>query len=189
MTTLSLIIDWYGPFDDTPSAIAAAKENGVGEALYAITGKLAHKKTDRMQYVGISNNLKVRFYNHPKIDSVERGIKFWVGQVKSHAIPGRKSAKHPTRHSRAVDLAEYGIAYLLQLPLNQKKKKSQPKESFVLLSRWFKVDFETRHKQRAHDDWPDFIEYDPDFAVLQWFGTPGHRIRLSKKEIKELADE
>lgn len=188
MATIALIVDWCGPFDTIEQAKKAAKD--FEEVLYLATGKTPYQRTASMQYVGISNDPKSRIAkNHHKLPEITKNFGIWLGAISSQSIAGRKSSKNPVKHSRAVGLAEWAIAYFLELPLNQRKRKNPPSEPVILISRWFKTDLETKWRKRGHSEWPDFIEFDPDykFARLQWFGSPGRSKRFSASDIKELA--
>jgi hypothetical protein len=113
----------------------------------------------------------------------------WIGEIASHGVAGRRGAKHPVQHTVAVDRAEWALAYFLALTLNKRKRRKPPPESLVLVNRWFAPDLKTRRIKRGHPDWPDFIEYDHDdaTALIQWFGAPPRRRRLSGRDISDLA--
>ena len=87
--------------------------------------------------------------------------------------------------------AERTIAYFMTLPLNEKLRRATPKQSVVLLNRWFNGDG-VRRSQRADAKWPDMIEFDMEgddpMALRLWFGSPGKRDRLSAADIRALAD-
>lgn len=71
-----------------------------------------------------------------------------------------------------LDLAEWSHAYFLQLPLNDKKRKTPPDFPIVTYNRWWRTDYATPYLKRPHRDWPDmidFIGYGYDTKVV-WFG-------------------
>lgn len=191
--TYALVVDWSGPFDSIDACRNAAKEYAVGECLYMAAGMRRYQRTSSLQYVGLSTDPESRFTNqHHKLPEVTRNFKVWIGQVVSHSIAGRRAQHQPSSHSVAVGLAEWMLAYFLQLPLNVQKRANPPPDSAVLLNRWFNPDFATRRKQRVYDDWPDFLEFEIDphngevFAQLNWFATR-QRTRLSHAEVLQLA--
>lgn len=190
-TTFALIADWSGPFASVSVARDAAIANDLGEVLYLATGRRAYQRQTTMQYVGISNDLNARFNdpNHPINQRITGRCGIWIGEIVSHGVAGRRGAKHPVQHTVAVDRAEWALAYFLALTLNERKRHKPPPESLVLVNRWFAPDLKTRRIQRGHPDWPDFIEYDHDdaTALIQWFGSPPRRRRLSGKAISDLA--
>ena len=188
LTTIALIVDWYGPYPKIEDAKKAAEE--FGDVLYLATGKRAYQRTASMQYVGISTDPKWRLNNnHHKLPEITKNFGIWLGKIGSQSLAGRRPQGHPTMHSKPVDLAEWVLAYFLQLPLNVRKRKNPPSDPVILISRWFKSYFETKWQRRRHKEWPDYIEFDPDneFARLQWFGSPGTSRRLSADKIKALA--
>jgi hypothetical protein len=164
----------------------------LAEVLYLAIGKRAYQRETDMQYVGISNDAHSRFNNnHKKLPLVTKSIGIWIGEVVSHAIAGRRASRQPIKHSVAVELTEWGLAYFLALHLNERKRRNHPRQSFVLVNRWFKPDFDTRRVKRGHENWPDLIEYEhPDEgdggATIVWFGSPGKRRRLSETAVSAL---
>jgi hypothetical protein len=188
---LAIVIDWSGPFQSVDVAKKIAAEFELGEVLYLATGQRLYQRQDSLQYVGLSSNLKNRFNDptHKISTDVNKNLKIWVGEIVSHARAGRRLSRHPVAHSVGVELAEWMLAYFLALHLNVKKRKKTPRESAVLLNRWFKSDFETRRRQRPHPEWPDFMDYDTDYqsASLVWFGAPPRRRTFSSAEIRNLA--
>jgi hypothetical protein len=192
MATLSLIIDWCGPFPSIVRANEAANNFNLREVLYLATGQRAYQRKGTMQYVGISNDPKSRFNgNHHTLPEIKRNFGIWIGEIVSHGIAGRRAHNQPVMHSLAVERAEWAIAYFLALPLNQRKRRKPPPGAIILINRWFQTDFETRRNHRGHHDWPDFIEFEPDYDVarLQWFGAPGRMKRYNESEIRSLAIE
>jgi hypothetical protein len=193
MATLALIVNWHGPFKSIIEAKESTHKNNLKEVLYLATGKCKYERLSKMQYVGISNNLKSRFNDqtHPISCDIRKEMRIWIGLIVSHGVAGRKAAAHPAAHSLGVETAEWALAYFLKLPLNTKKRRKPPPRALVLLNRWYKDDFATRwlNKKNHTQDWPDFIEYDPAYAsaTLQWFGAPPRRKRYEEGAIHALA--
>jgi hypothetical protein len=134
MVTIALIVDWYGPYVTIEKAKQAAAE--FGEVLYMAVGKRRYQcaATARMRYVGISTDPKSRISTgHHKLPEITRDFGVWFGEIGSQSIAGRKSRNHPVRHSRAIALAEWVLAYFLKLPLNEKKRKNPPNEAVILI--------------------------------------------------------
>jgi hypothetical protein len=185
---LAIMVDWYGPFGSVPAAKQWAK--GAGEVLYLATGKRRYQRSTSLQYVGISNDVESRF-NDPKHKiqtDIVGDLAVWIGFIVSHSVAGRRGAGSPVAHSRAVELAEWLIAYFLAMPLNIKKRARPPKDGGIVVNRWFNARADTRRVHRGHADWPDFIEYDleRDSAAVVWFGVAKRRT-YSEAEIRALA--
>ena len=187
-TAIALIVDWVGPFDTVEGASNSA---GDDEIIYLAIGKTARKHRKLLQYVGIANVGNQRLtVGHHRLGEIERELELWIGFIASHSKAGRRGVKDPKKHRVELELAESGLAYFLQLPLNIQKRKTVPRYSFVILNRWFKKD-KTRWKKRAHPDWPNLLEYDDagdtPSAAKVWFGAPSKVRRLSADEIDALA--
>lgn len=185
--TVAIAVDWSGPFSSISAAKETAKSNELGEAIYLAVGRRKRQRSTRMQYVGISGDPKSRInQNHHKLPDINSELGLWVGKVVSHAVAGRKRMKL----SVMVNSAEWALAFFLELPLNDRKRRRPPDRSLILLNRWFNPDFSTRRVHRGHEDWPDLIEYEhpvdgDEGAVIVWFG--GRRDRLSAAEVHDLA--
>ena len=191
MATVALIVDWCGPFKTIEDASRTADNLHFGEALYFATGKRRRQRAASLQYVGISNDPMSRLSKfHHKLPEITADVRIWIGEISSHAIAGRKAARHPVAHSRAVELAEWALVYFLEIPLNRRKRKNPPNESVVLVNRWWNADNKTKRKHRGSRNWPDFIEYDQEYNYgrLQWFGTPGKSKMLNAESIKAIGN-
>src|ERR1700733_14324053 len=134
---LMIGVNWYGPFSSLKIAKATSIEAGVGEFLYfAVTtdGK------DR-SYVGLSQSVETRLTEgHHILGGLEAGdIDLWIGIVSSQTEAGRPHAQRPVSHSESVEIAEHVIAYFLQTSHNTSKRKSVPKRSTAVFSRWFRA--------------------------------------------------
>jgi hypothetical protein len=188
---IALIVDWYGPFVDVKLASTKISEYGLQEGLYLATGKRKGEHKRRLQYVGISQDIKDRINpkTHHRLKFITRDLRLWVGEVASHAVAGRRRAGHAVAHSVAVELAEWATAYFLALPLNKKKRDNPPPRSLILVNRWFQTDFETPRRQRGHLDWVDYIEYDPEYhdggAKVVSFRAPGRK-HYTRDEVQAL---
>ncbi|MGE4306952.1 MAG: hypothetical protein AB7E24_23315 [Novosphingobium sp.] len=73
----------------------------------------------------------------------------------------------------------------MEIPLNKDKRCNPPKDSIVVINRWYRADFATRRRNRAHAAWPDLVEYDCDEGIgdLAWHGRRRDHInseRISK---------
>ena len=184
--TYAVVVDWYGPYRSVTAAKAAIREWDFGEVLYMAVGTVDRQKVPKMQYVGITKNFESRLKPEHKIRKLvsEEGLSLYIGEVSSQAISGRKASHHHKSFTIPVYLAESALAFFLQLPLNSDKRCSRPKDSIVLLNRWWQTDMETRRRKRPAG-WPDFIEYDEysDTASVVWHG--GRRDHFSSEKIDE----
>ena len=172
--TYAVVVDWYGPYDSVKAARAAIREWDFGEVLYIAAGTVGRQAVPKLQYVGITKNFQGRLNTEHKIRTTisEEGLSIYLGEVSSQAVSGRKAKHQHKKFTVPVYLAESAIAFFLQLPLNSDKRCSRPKDSIVLLNRWWKTDIDTRSRRRPHPDWPDFIEYDEysDSGSVVWHG-------------------
>lgn len=184
------LIDWCGPFPTIEAACKAVSGEGYGEALYMAIGSRRGQKMSHIQYVGITSDLTKRFNgNHPiQLLLRERTLRLYVGVVTSQAVAGKKAAHHAKRFSIPLYLAESVIAFLMELPLNKDKRCNPPKDSVVVVNRWYRTDFATRRRRRPHRSWPDLLEYDWDEGIgdLAWHGKG--RKHLSAEAIEEVRE-
>jgi hypothetical protein len=174
------VIDWYGPYHSVAGARASARDLGFGETIYVAIGSVGRQSTPKLQYVGITKDFPTRPNTaHPIRRRIqEDGLSLYLGDVASQGVSGRRPAHHSKTHSSLLDLAEDAIAFLLELPLNRDKRCARPKDSIIIVNRWWHDDDRRKHR-RPHPDWPDLLEYDDhsDFASICWHG--GVRRRLN----------
>ncbi|MEQ6335716.1 MULTISPECIES: hypothetical protein [unclassified Sphingobium] len=172
--TYAVVVDWYGPYDSVKAAKAVIREWDMGEVLYMAAGTVDRQTIPKLQYVGITKGFEGRMRPEHKVRTTiaEEGLSIYLGEVSSQAVSGRKAGHHHKRFTVPVYLAESALAFFLQLPLNSDKRCSRPKDSIVLLNRWWKADGQSRSRRRPHPDWPDFIEYDDesDVGSVVWHG-------------------
>jgi hypothetical protein len=165
---LVTVIDWYGPYS-YKHALAVCKEDYAG-GLYLCIGKLKGQRgKPRLQYIGIAGSDIGSRLRHPshKVHSVTIEQEFWLGEVNSLGIPGKKLKKT----NPSLDFAEWALVYFLNPGLNEKKIISPPNRPVTVLNRWWRPDYETPWIQRPHADLPDLIDYlGPEVrAKLVWF--------------------
>lgn len=171
MKSITAIIDWYGPYS-IEEATKASKFD-YGDGVYMVIGKAKYERNDKLQYIGLANDLGKRLSgHHHRIPEVKRDQKIWLGEVASPRTPGRKVKVT----DRMLDLAEWAHAFFLQLPLNGKKTSNPPDMAIVIYNRWWQKDYETQYKQRPHKNWPDFIDFcgNDYLAKVVWFGGKQH---------------
>jgi len=185
--TYAVVVDWYGPYGSVKEANAAIREWGFGEVLYMAAGTVGRQSVPKLQYVGITKGFERRMNTRHKVRTTiaDEGLSIYIGEVSSQAVSGRKASHHHKGFTIPVNLAESALAFFLQLPLNSDKRCSRPRDSVVLLNRWWKTDIDTRSRRRPHPDWPDFIEYDgvSDTGSVVWHG--GRRKHFSTSLIDE----
>ena len=168
------LIDWVGPFSSIVELRAAAKAYGVGETLYLAIGSRPRQRSSHIQYVGITTDLGNRFNGKHPIQTLLRpsNLRLFIGIVTSQAVAGRRAKRQAVRFSTPLYLAETALAFLMEIPLNKDKRCNPPKDSVVVVNRWYKTDFETRLRRRPHIGWPDLVEYDGYECIgdLAWHG-------------------
>jgi hypothetical protein len=170
-------VDWYGPYD-LKQASDVAVDYGKG-GLYLCLGKRKGEHSRKLQYIGKSNDgLASRLReDHHKLSLVVRDRSLWLGVIGTGGLPGKRKLLTP----QGLRLAEWAIARFLELPLNH-KLKTLPSDPVSVLSRWWRLDYETPH-HRPHPDWPELIDYlGPDYgARLVWFG--GKQLKISATKL------
>lgn len=168
MKSIVAVIDWYGPY--SLEAAQFSSKFDYDDGLYVVIGKTKGQRLKRIQYIGIATDLHRRLCcNHHAIPEVSREAELWLGEVASPRTPGKKMKVT----DRLLDLAEWVHVYLLELPLNVKKKSSPPDREVIVYNRWWQKDYETPYKKRPHKDWPDFLEYGglEYGSKVVWFGS------------------
>ena len=184
------LIDWVGPFGSIGELKAAAANYGVGETLYLAIGSRPRQRQSHIQYIGITTNLGSRFNGKHPIQTLLKpsNLRLFVGIVTSQAVAGRKAKHQPVRFSTPLYLAESALAFLMEIPLNKDKRCNPPRDSVVVVNRWYRADFETRRRRRPHPDWPDLVEFDSDEFIgdLAWHGR--RRQHLSAASVAEIGD-
>ncbi|WP_142250782.1 hypothetical protein [Bradyrhizobium sp. UNPF46] len=185
---LMVSVDWYGPFDTLASARDRGEKSGVGEFLYLGYETGAGEKS----YVGLSSNVTGRLTGaHHVLGTWQPGsFELWIGIISSQSEPGRKPIDSPVYHSGALHFAEHMTAYFVRTSENVRKRRNPPERSGVVLNRWFRnAEPWERHRHRAHQHWPDLIEFEVDerFARNVWFG--GRTDRFRDEEIDNLRRE
>lgn len=122
MKHIAVVVDWFGPYLNVKAAASKARSE-YDAGLYLVIGKIRHqKKPASLQYVGIAKDLSARMYSSAGVQGVSRDRKIWLGEVASVGIPGKKAKVTNTQ----IDLAEWALAYFLELPLNKKKRINPP---------------------------------------------------------------
>jgi hypothetical protein len=175
-------IDWYGPYA-LDQAQNSAHEYGKG-GLYLCIGKRKGQHQTRLQYIGKSNNgLRSRLQeDHHKLKLVTRGRQFWLGVIATGNVPGRRMQTTP----KALQLAEWALAYFLPMGLNERLRKRGPPSPVTVLSRWWHDEEQERPRyHRPHDAWPDLVDYlGASYRTrLVWFGSPGRQLTISPAEL------
>jgi hypothetical protein len=175
-------VDWYGPFSSLRTAKTTSVNAGVTEFLYFAISTDGKDQS----YVGLSKSVETRLTEgHHVLGGLNDGeIDLWVGIVSSQTEAGRPHAKRPVSHSESVEVAEHMMAYFLQTSHNKSKRSNCPGRSAAVFSRWFRpMPPWLRWSHRAHQKWPDFIEFEAEeqTAQLVWFG--GKRITYDAEQI------
>jgi len=179
---VAIVVDWLGPFRSLKDARTLARKFHFGDALYLATGKLRYQRNRSMQYVGISGQIEQRLHEG-RFSRIAAQLEIWVGSIASHAVAGKRRV----RHAQTTDLAEWGTAYFLQLPLNVNKRKKPPPSAILISNRWYHQDRRPRIR-RPIKDWPDIIEYDgaKGPARIAWLTHPHRNRRLSPDGVRSL---
>jgi hypothetical protein len=151
-------------------------------------GSRRWQRQSHIQYVGITTDLVRRFNGKHPIQTLLKStnLRLFVGIVTSQAVAGRKAKGQAVRFSTPLYLAESALAFLMEIPLNKDKRCNPPKDSVVVVNRWYRADFETRRRRRPHPGWPDLVEFDRDEGIgdLAWHGR--RREHLNAEAVSEI---
>jgi hypothetical protein len=169
---IATVVNWFGPYkgrelDEIPKSARLAAKYDYAEGLYAAIG---HRPQGALAllYMGVGANLHQRLNsNHHKLNRLPLHS-LWLGEVSVAGVPGRRKKKINPH----LDIVEWATAYFLRLPFNERKSKSPPPNSCVVVNRWWGTDYEKQVK-RPVAGWADIIEYDSvrGTANLVWFGA------------------
>ena len=131
----AISVDWYGPYLTKEEFIAEARGWGWGTcALYIGVG--SH---NRINYIGLTETPRTRFYNHHKLWNQEN-VRFFLGEITTRGASGRRTKKHRTDHAAA----EHALIAYLQPTLNDRLVRRDLDDCCVVFSRFFsKKDYET----------------------------------------------
>ena len=132
---VAVIVDWYGPFHSYGEFKAVAEDyNRNDKLLY-----MATRKHNAINYIGLTISPKHRFNFHPKMKDTSN-TKFFIGEIVSQGVSGRKPGKHPSD----LKMAEKALINFTQSELNEDHKKHEPDDCVVVFSRFFDAsDWET----------------------------------------------
>ena len=117
------IIKWRGPFNDNELL-----NNDESHGLYLITGFQKYKRTENIQYCGITERKFFQRLNdvEHKKGLVPRERQFWLGKIISNSEVMRSD----------LEKVESLIIYFLQIELNVLKKVNAPKPT-AIINRWY----------------------------------------------------
>ena len=149
-----IIVDWYGPYYDLTSFRKNARDYAKGDkVLY-----MAIAPQNVVEYVGISISAATRFgYHHVLTDYEDDFKSYYIGNIESQGISGKKKEQHPPD----LKLAEHMLINVLYPKHNKDHKDMRPKNCGVLYSRFFSDD-ESRDYETIEspmERFPSFIGY------------------------------
>lgn len=141
----TIVIKWHGPVSWD------ALENMEGGGLYAISGTQKYQRGIHVQYIGITEQKYTkRFDRRHKVNLITRNLNIWVGTVI-----------HPIDLARAgLERAESMLIYILNPPLNEKKRFQLPHPT-TIISHWFNEKDKARYKRQSiFKHLPDVVFWD-----------------------------
>ena len=176
-SNIATVVDWFGPYTGPTreellrNARQAARKD-YDHGLYAAIGHgLKVRRGPRtLLYMGVGDPLFTRLDGkHHKLSTFSL-TSLWLGEVSVAGVPGRRIKKINPH----LDIVEWASAYFLRPPFNERKHRTEPPMSCVVVNRWWGTDYNTK-ADRPVARWADIIEFDADrkSANLVWFGARG----------------
>jgi hypothetical protein len=172
---IATVVDWFGPYvgSDRTTLLQTARtaaQADYGRGLYAAVGHgLEVRRGPRtLLYMGVGDPLYTRLNgSHHKLSTFSLSS-LWLGEVSVAGVPGRRRKKINPH----LDIVEWASTYFLECPFNERKRRTPPHTSCVVVNRWWGIDYETE-AERPVARWADIIEYDAarGTANLVWFGA------------------
>ena len=164
-----LYVEWFGPFLTIKEAQQFARVRDIS-GLYAAFGfGTMGLGRPSLQYIGISENISQRFYQHPSLLSINLA-RIWVGQIDGS-------------DRSDLEFVEWLLIYSL-LPKINTRKKTRPRKCIAMINRFWKPrdwdDAPWSAEDRAQK--PDYI---PDIIYYDQFDKCIHRIDLRKKRVRK----
>jgi hypothetical protein len=149
-----IVINWYGPFD--PYDID--KSYG-SSGIYILTGREKRKRDTKILYCGITKAKFTNYIkNHPRLNEIFSKQNAWIGTI----IHPNSQKKRHREHAEWI-IIYYCKNYYNQLDLNDKKTKSPPPETGIVISHWFNRRGTARIKQpHPIRNLPDVICWDEE---------------------------
>jgi len=128
--TFGIIVDWYGPYTNLASLKKSAQDYAKGEkVLY-----MGVSKNNVISYIGLSTSASSRFnYHHILTDNEDQFTKFFIGNIESQGISGKRNTRHP----KDLKLAEHMLINVLYPEKNKTSKDSRPESCGSLYSRFY----------------------------------------------------
>ena len=150
MMPVSVIIDWYGPFEKKAAAGQAWLWKDGEKLLYMALG--SHNVCC---YVGrtTARNLKQRLKGH---DQVGGDDSLYIGRITTSGIPG----PNPRSVPRDLRAAEHALIFALQPERNEQLRGNPPEDCVVAYSRTFDHPM-TEIPTTPPRKFPTLVVYDP----------------------------
>ena len=134
---IAVIIDWYGPYWNLEALEEAMKEDWA-EVPRAVYMALASGNT--YQYIGLTTNPTRRINRHHVKLADRDNTKFFVGEIVTQGISGRRRVRTPPD----LRLAETTLIRCLQPALNERKIRYDPDDCVSIFSCFYDPqDYET----------------------------------------------
>lgn len=125
------IVDWYGPYKSYDRLVREAQGMASTRCVYMGIGGPA----DNMEvlYVGLSTRPNSRFNNGHHAMETSSITQFYIGEITTSGLPGRRRKKVPTD----LDATEHALISYLRPELNIRRKATLPEDCVSVFSRFF----------------------------------------------------
>lgn len=153
VSAVSIIVDWYGPFEKKVAAGQAQRWGDGEKLLYMALG--SH---NICRYVGrtTAKNLRQRLSGH---DQVKGDDDLYIGRVATSGIPGPNPGVVP----RDLRDAEHALVFALQPERNEQLKANPPYDCVVVYSRTFNDPWEEA-RTTPPPKFPTLVICDPSLS-------------------------
>ena len=148
---IAVIVDWYGPYKSLDAIAKDAKLNwsDTKRALYMALGS-----SNKYRYVGLTTRPHIRIGKHHDKLNRRKNRKFFVGEIVTQGISGRRKKKTPPD----LRLAEHALIRYLKPKLNERKKFTNPDDCVSIFSCFY-----------SHRDYETVVNPLPTFPKLLAF--------------------
>ena len=134
---IAVIVEWFGPYKTLEALTGDVRLDwqSTKRALYMALGR-----GNRYRYIGLSTRSQSRIGPHHRKLNCRGNRSFFVGEIITQGISGRRRQKTPSD----LSLAEHALIRYLQPSLNERRKYKDPNDYVSIFSCFYShKDYET----------------------------------------------